>query len=388
MNDGFNPRWQGARTEEELRRQHKNLDETVVLEQVPHPQTAIFTADHHSDYVLGLVGGYDFNRSEYNRAVQACRQPGSTYKPIYYSAALDAGYGFDTLLEDKPIEVVDPVTGEIWSPTNFGGAMDNQVTLEYALVFSKNLPSVGIFSKLGAKNVEKWARRLGFTTTIIADKALALGASCTVLPELTGAFAVFARQGRRTDWVYVRRVFDREGALLEDHTVPFDPMLPPADRLDRIAATAGVEAEQAISPRTAYLTTKLLSQTIKHGFSSILRATGIHAAGKTGTSSATMDTAFVAFTSRWITTVWMGDDVRERPLGKDDAAYMTVEPMWARYMAELTAEHPNQEIPWLRPEGVSAKDRGDHDLGERGSSSDLVYKRAPRPDELPPPGDG
>ena len=96
-------------------------------------------------------------------------------------------------------------------------------------------------------------------------------------------------------------------------TVPYDPMLPPRDRLDRLAATAGTKAKQAIKPRTASLITKLLRQVIKFGFANVLRQTGIPAAGKTGTSSATMDTTFVAFTSRWITTVWIGDDRRERP---------------------------------------------------------------------------
>lgn len=391
MPDGHNPRWRGAIDAEKMHRQVRNLEQRVVLEQVPHPQAAIFNADHRTGYVTALVGGYDFNRSVFNRAVQACRQPGSTYKPIYYSAALDEGYGFDTLLEDKPIQVIDPDTGEVWTPTNLGGTVDNQVTLEYAMVFSKNVPSVHIFSKVGAKEVEAWARRLGFTTTIIADKALALGASCTVLPELTRAFAIFARNGRWVDWVYVRRIIDRDGVLVEDNTVTSDPMLTAAERLDRVAAVAGTEPKQAISARSAYLTSKLLRQAIKHGFSSIVRATGINAAGKTGTSSATMDTSFVGFTSRWITTVWMGDDMRERELGKDDAAYMTVVPLWTRYLYPLTRGHANEEIPWETPEGVDPKDRGSHKKGDTGHRSDLVYKKSSKPtddDDAPPSADG
>ncbi len=373
--DGHNPRWYTERSEDQMLKRDRALAEHVLLEQVPHPQAAILTTDHQTGYVLAMVGGTDFNRSEFNRAVQACRQPGSTYKPIYYSAALDEGYGFDTLLADKPIAEIDPETGEVWTPTNLNGTVDVEVTLEYALVFSKNIPSVGVFKKVGAKNVEKWARRLGFTTKIIPDTALALGASCTKLNELTRAFAIFARNGRWIDWVSVRRILDRDGNVLEDNTVYYDPMLSPGVRLDRLYATAGIRPRQAIPARAAFLTSKLLRAAMEFGFASIVRRTGIKSAGKTGTSSATMDTSFVGYTSHWMTTVWMGDDMRERPLGQDDAAYMTVVPMWARYMWEVARDYPNNDIPWEVPEGVNKNDRG----GDKGNQAEepmpLIYRK-------------
>jgi penicillin-binding protein 1A len=380
------PRWREPFGEEKLERAREQTVHRVLLEQVPHPQGAIFTADHRSGYVVSMVGGNDHDRSQYNRAVQACRQPGSTYKPIYYSAALDEGFGYDTALSDVPRGEVDPVTGEIWIPKNLGGTVDFIVNMEYALVFSKNIPSVALFKKVGAENVKKWARRLGFTTEIIADKALALGASCTLLDELTRAFAVFARNGKSIDWIYVRRVFDRAGRVVEDNTVYYDPMLPAGDRLDRVAATAGLVPKQAIPPRTGYLINKLLAQVVESGFSGIIRKLGITAAGKTGTSSATMDTTFVAYTSRWIVSVWMGDDMRERPLGSDDAAYIVVEPIWARFMAAAAAGHPNKRIPWEVPPGVNASDRGDVKGSQHKMS--LVYRERsgpPPPIEIGPP---
>jgi penicillin-binding protein 1A len=377
LSKGVNPHWQPVPPEERLAKKIADAQGKVVLDQVPHPQGAIFTGDHETGYVVAMVGGTDFDRSVYNRAYQSCRQPGSTYKPIYYSAAFTRGYGYDTQLNDIPRAEVDPVTGEIWTPENFQGTVDNKVSLEYAMVFSKNVASVDVFKKVGADEVEAWARRLGFTTEIIADKALALGASCTKLHELTGAFAVFARNGRAIDWKWVRRVFDREGNLLEDNTVYYDPMLSPGDRLDRLSQRAGTAVPQAIPARAAYLTSKLLRQTIKSGFSGIVRKTGIISAGKTGTSSATMDNTFVSYTSRWITTVWLGDDLRVRPLGVDDAAYMTVEPMWARYMNEAAAGHPNLEIPWNIPDGVTESDRGDHSKGKR-LNMPLIYIRSPK----------
>jgi penicillin-binding protein 1A len=290
--------------------------------------------------------------------VQACRQPGSTYKPIYYSLALENGYGYASLLNDIPRAEVDPITGEVWTPTNLNNTVEYQVTLEYALVWSKNVPSVQLFKLVGGKAIENWARKLGFTSKIIPDQALALGASCTYLDELTRSFSAFARNGTLQDPVYVRRVRDREGRVLEDHSAIGDPMGPPDLRLDRMVALAGKRPEPVISPRTAYLTSQLLRRVVTKGHAPALRSTGMPAAGKTGTSSATMDVWFVGYTSRWMTTTWIGDDKRQRPLGHKDAAFMLTVPMFARYMTEVTAGQRLQEIPWERPRGVKAGDTG------------------------------
>jgi penicillin-binding protein 1A len=253
-------------------------------------------------------------------------------------------------------------------------------------VFSKNVPSVDLFQRLGAKNVEAWARRLGFTTKIFADDALALGASCSKLDEMARAFTVFARlgswwprpAGHEKDWVYVRRIVDRSGATLEDNTVPEDPELAAADRLDRAAALAGIEAPRAIPQRTAYLMQRLLEHEVQFGFANVLRATGLVAGGKTGTSSATSDNLFIAFTSKFTTLVWMGDDKKERALGKSDAAYMTVVPLWARYMYEAAKGYPNLPIPWYTPPGQDPNDRGDHSKGKHGPQMDLIFRPPPK----------
>ena len=388
MPDGNNPAWRPSDDEHEW--DDKNPD-VVQLEQVPHPLGAIFTADHRTGYVNAMVGGFDFDRSQRNQTTQACRQPGSTYKPIYYSLGLDEGYGFDTILNDVPVKIVDPDTGIEWTPTNLNDTLDGDVTLEYALVFSKNIPSVDLFKRVGANKVEQWARKLGITTKIIADDALALGASCSRIDEMTRAFAVFARDGQwwprsadagvsTKDWVYVRRIKDREGNVLEDNTVAYDAQLAAGDRFDRIWALAGTAPERAIPARAAYLTNKLLSQAIKYGFSKTLRNTDIHTAGKTGTSSDTHDTWFIGYTSRFITTTWLGDEWKVRALGRTDAAYVTVEPLWARYMYEVSRHYPNPEIPWRVPDGVSPKDRGAHTKGERGSMSLIYRPRTQAPD--------
>jgi len=331
----------------------------LTLEQTPRVQGTVFSYDHSSGYVLAMVGGDDYDRSEFNRVSQACRQPGSVYKPMYYSLALDRGYGFSSLLNDVPRAEVDPVTGEVWTPTNLNNTVDYQVTLEYALIWSKNVPSVQLFKLMGGKDVEAWARRLGITTPIIPDQALALGASCTRIDELTRAFSAFARQGQIVDPVYVRRVRNRIGAVVEDHTSIGDPFGTPSERLDRLMVLAATPpAKPVIPPRTAWLTSTLLRHVVTRGHAPAIRTANLPAAGKTGTSSATMDTWFIGYTSRWMTSTWIGDDLRERPLGQKDAAFMLTVPMFARYLTEVTAGQPLVDVPWERPAGVKADDTG------------------------------
>jgi penicillin-binding protein 1A len=391
--DTKNPQWL-AHDDQQQQWDETHVD-TVKLEQVPHPQTAIFTADHHSAYVVAMVGGFDYDRSVFNRAVQACRQPGSTYKPIYYALGLKEGYGFDSVFGDQPVEITDD-NGSNWTPENLDNASSSSSTLEYALVFSKNIPSVELFHEMRTAHVdiEGWIRSMGFTTKLYVDDALALGASCSKLDEMARAFTVFARNGawwprkQEKNWVYVRRVLDRAGNVVEDNTLPEDPELMASDRFDRFATVGGIKPRQAIAARSAFLMSRLLAHEVEFGFANILRATQLNAAGKTGTSSATSDNMFIAYTSKFTTLVWMGDDKKERALGKSDAAYMTVVPLWSRYMYEEARNFPNLDIPWILPPGVKASDRGDHSKGVHGPQMDLIFrppKKEKGPEDERPP---
>jgi penicillin-binding protein 1A len=146
--------------------------------------------------------------------------------------------------------------------------------------------------------------------------------------------------------------------VIEDHSAIGDPFGSFGERLDRMVALAGSKQKLAISPRTAWLTSTLLRHVVTRGHAPSIRSAGIPAAGKTGTSSATMDTWFIGYTSRWMTTTWIGDDLRERPLGLKDAAFMLTVPMFARYISEVTAGQPLQPVPWSRPAGVKPDDTG------------------------------
>jgi penicillin-binding protein 1A len=351
---------------EQLEPKKPPKQQELALEQTPRVQGSIYALDHRDGYVVAVAGGDDFDRSEFNRVTQACRQPGSAYKPIYYSLALDRGYSYDTMWNDKLKAEIDPTTGELWVPQNVDGSYSAQVSLERALVWSKNPPSVEIFHILGTKDVEKWSRRLGIATPLVTNakcdkefcSSLALGASCVHMDDMTRAFAVFARNGRPIEPVFVRRIIDRKGQIIEDHSSWTDPWLDGDARLDRVAALMGVEPAPVIEPRTAWLTSKLLREVVTTGHSGPIRATKIIAAGKTGTSSRTSDVWFYGYTSRWMATAWLGDDKYERQLGYKDASFMLSVPMWARFMYAAASDQPLEEIPWERPLRLKANDTG------------------------------
>jgi len=322
----------------------------MALHQIPRVEGAIYTYDHQTGYVLAMVGGLDYDRSTFNRAVQACRQPGSTYKPIYYALALDGDrYSMASILQDKPYV---PDEGEEWNPQNVHGTLDGRVTMHMSLVRSLNLPSIQLLVKVGAKKAEAWARRLGFTTPIHADKALALGASCTRTDELTRSFATFARGGTQKDPVYIRQIRDRDGHVVADHSVAEDPLLREGDRLDRLWALSTRKPRRVIDEKTAFLTTKLLRDSVLHGIAARCRIVPAPTGGKGGTSSDTMDVWFVGFSSRWATTAWVGDDNYQRPLGEKEASYTSAIPMWANFMRAALGKRPHRELPLARPSGL------------------------------------
>ena len=327
----------------------------VALTQSPRIEAALYTLDHRSGYVTVMEGGADYDRSQFNRAVQACRQPGSVFKAIYYSLALDGEWRMDSVLEDKPYE---PEPGEVWNPQNLGKTLDGKVLLRTALIRSLNLPSIRLFQALGADAVVAWARRLGFRSELIADRALSLGASCVHTDELVRAFAIFARGGTWIDPIYVRRVVDKNGTVLLDQRAPDDPWMDLAGRLDRMGTIAAAPPRQVIDERTAFLITRLLREVVTAGIGYHAQHIGVPAAGKSGTASKrenTTDTWFVGFTSRQVTAAWMGDDAYERSMGAEDASYTTATPLWTDYMKGVVAGVPHDPLPARRPPGLGSK---------------------------------
>ncbi|MCA9709273.1 MAG: hypothetical protein KDK70_25740, partial [Myxococcales bacterium] len=327
------------------------------LGQLPRVEAALYTADHQTGYVEVMQGGRDYDRSQFDRTTQACRQPGSVFKAIYYGLALDSPrYAMDTLLEDKAYE---PEPGEEWNPQNIHGTLSGKILLRNAFIHSLNLPSIRLFQKLGAKEVVVWARRLGFSTELIADKALSLGASCVRMDELSRAFGVYARGGRSWEPRAIRRVTDKRGVVVLDHRHPHDEALDVAGRLDAMGRLATDQAPvQLIDERTAFLITRMMRDVVTSGIGWRAQKIGVPAAGKSGTASKqknTTDTWFLGFTSRYVTAAWMGDDQYERSMGDEEASYTTATPLWSDFMEHVVEGIPHEAVPTHKPEGVHSK---------------------------------
>jgi penicillin-binding protein 1A len=323
------------------------------LEQDPRLQGALVSVDPWTGYVTAMVGGYDFEASEFNRAFQACRQPGSAFKPIVYSAAVEKlDFTPATILTDAPIVFRDDENS--WKPQNYGQDFKGDVTLRTALVNSMNIPAVktaeALANKFGAQVIADWAKGLGLTTPVKLELGSALGSSCVNLWELTNVYALFARYGERRPSAFVKRVLDRDGQVLEDHSDWRDPFVPLATRLAAGVAEVSRPREQAMDERTAYILVRLLREVATVGTGARAAALGKPAAGKTGTTNDSFDTWFMGFTHDLATGVWLGYDINETPLGRYETGGHAALPIWLDYMGKALAGRAQPEF--VAPEGI------------------------------------
>jgi penicillin-binding protein 1A len=335
----------------------KSVPEAPVLfalEQDPKLQGALVSVDPWSGYVEAMIGGYDFEASEFNRAFQACRQPGSAFKPVVYSAALEKlGFTPATVLTDAPVVFRDDEMA--WKPQNFGEDFKGDVTLRTALVHSMNIPAVktaeALASKFGIALLGEWARNLGLTTPVKPELGSALGSSCVTLWELTNVFALLDRYGERRPASFVKRVLDREGGLLEDHTDWHDPWVPLSTRLAAAFAAASAEPrERAMDEKPAFVLVHLLQEVATVGTGAQAARLGKPAAGKTGTTNDSFDTWFLGFTHDLATGVWLGYDLNESPLARYETGGRAALPIWLDYMRTALRERPQPDFPV--PQGI------------------------------------
>jgi penicillin-binding protein 1A len=319
----------------------------LALEQEPKLQGALVSVDPWTGYVSAMVGGYDFEASEFNRAFQACRQPGSAFKPIVYAAAVEKlDYTPATILTDAPIVFRDDENS--WKPQNYGEDFKGDVTLRTALVNSMNIPAVktaeALIVKHGSTALADWAKQLGITTPVKLELGSALGSSCVNLWELTNVYALFARYGDRRGNGFVKRVLDRDGRVLEDHADWRDPWMPLSARLAAGLAEVSRAREQAMDPRTAYTLVHLMREVATVGTGARAKALGKPAAGKTGTTNDSFDTWFLGFTRDLATGVWLGYDINVTPLGRYETGGHASLPIWLDYMRAALRERPQPEF--------------------------------------------
>ena len=368
-----------------------------LLEQEPKLQGALISADPNSGYVLAMIGGYDFEKSEFNRAFQACRQPGSAFKPVIYSAAIEQrGFTASTILLDAPMVTDDESTGKRWKPNNFEETFEGEVPVRKALIHSMNTPAIRTLQQVGVKAAAAWAHKLGITTKINEDLSMALGSSCVYPWELTQVFALFNRMGQRPRFIFSRRVLDRDGRILEDHSSFYDPWTTLPDRIASGYAKLFEPVEQVIQPETAFLMQHLMEEVCKPPGTGGRAATlGKPVAGKTGTTNDLFDAWFLGYSKDLVTGVWVGYDTYEVPMDKYETSGHTALPIWLDYMTRALKgvpqpqfDPPSENIVWVNVDPDTGKRATDQ---TRQPALEAYLKGAEPPDETsqtgtaPPP---
>ncbi|MDG2335901.1 MAG: PBP1A family penicillin-binding protein [Myxococcota bacterium] len=323
------------------------------LFQPPIVEGALLSIENGTGDVLAMVGGYDYRSSEFNRATQAHRQPGSAFKPFIYGAALEKGYTPVSEVVDRPVVYTDPVSGFVWAPRNYGRHFYGPMPLRNALKKSVNNATVHLFRDLGVDFVIDYASRFGIRSPLERDLSLALGSSSMTLLELTTAYSVFPNQGRLIAPRFIRRVSRRNGTvLLEDVLLGDSAKGSAKDELEIAQAganepgTPGSEPEgipsegptdRVISEAYAYLMSDLLSAVVQEGTGRGLRRLGRPLAGKTGTTNEQGDAWFMGFSPDLTTGVWVGHD-DNRLLGFGETGAGAALPVWRDFMRVALAD--------------------------------------------------
>jgi penicillin-binding protein 1A len=312
------------------------------LDQLPEAQGALVALDPASGQVKAMVGGYDFYQSQFNRAIQARRLPGSAIKPLIYAAALDKGYTPASVLIDTPVIYTEKnESGEEveWKPKNYADKFFGATSLRQALTHSHNVITIRILEDIGVGYAINYARKLGIQSPITRDLTFALGSSAVTPLELGASYAVFASGGVRVNPVYITKVRDRDGKILES-TDPADFPGGPGEgqRLIRQAP------ERVISAETAYLITNLMESVVQQGTGWRAKALQRPVAGKTGTTNDLKDAWFVGYVPQLVTVSWIGYD-QERPLGDQETGSQAAAPAWVSFMQEAVRDMEVRHFP-------------------------------------------
>ena len=302
------------------------------LEQDPELEGALVALDPRDGAIKAMIGGYDFERSKFNRAVQARRQPGSAFKPFVYATAFDRGLTPSTIIEDSPITFHFRVEGKEveWSPENYDRKFHGPMTLRRALENSINVVTVKLIERVGVDPVVRMAHQMGIESDLRHEVALALGVSEVTPLELVSAYGVIANGGVRAEPFVIRKVTDSQGRILEEHIV---------------------EPQEVMRPETAYVLTNVMKGVVERGTGARAHVLKRPLAGKTGTSSEATDVWFVGFTPNLVAGVWIGYDVK-RSLGSAETGSRLALPPWIAFMQKALTDLPPDDFPV--PENVVA----------------------------------
>lgn len=350
------------------------------LRQLPEVSGAIVAMDPFTGRVLAMVGGFSFDQSEFNRATQAQRQPGSSFKPIVYASALDNGYTPSSIIVDGPIEI-DQGNGEIWRPENYGGSQGaGPRTLRYGIEKSRNMMTVRLAKDVGMPLIAEYAKRFGVYDDMLPVLAMSLGAGETTVLRMTTAYSMFANGGKRIKPTLIDRIQDRFGTTIFRHD-------------DRVCEGCTAERwtgqnepklvdnrEQVIDPLTAYQVTSIMQGVIQRGTATILKDLGRqYIAGKTGTTNDSKDVWFVGFTANLAVGVYMGYD-KPRSLGDSSTGGGMAAPIARDFFRAALKGKP--DTPFRVPPGIKLI-RVSASSGMRSSGGDTILE-AFKPGTAPP----
>ena len=298
----------------------------VQLEQQPAAQAALVAIDNPTGEIKAMVGGYDFGESKFNRATQAMRQTGSSFKVYVYAEALDQGASpFDTVV-DAPVSFHSG--GLIYSPHNYDEKFEGRITLRRALADSRNVPAVRLLDKVGIENVINLARKFGVRSPLPPYLPLALGAADLTLMEHTSAFTVFPDDGIHIDPHYIRRVTTYDGAVLEEPHPNVTDVIP---------------------PDVARTMVSMLEEVVQFGTGVRAKELGRPSGGKTGTTNDFTDAWYIGFTPQLTAGVWVGNDDKRNSLGKKETGARAALPIWLEFMQDATKDAPIQSFPNVIP---------------------------------------
>jgi penicillin-binding protein 1A len=321
------------------------------LDQIPNVQTALVSLEPSWGYVRTILGGYNFEDSEFNRVMQACRQPGSSFKPIFYSLAIENDKITPaTVFIDSPEVYDDPENEKRWKPDNFDSDSKGMVTVHMALVQSMNRVAIKVLKACGDDEgkaihaVIDWAKKLGFSTPFKEELGLALGSSCVKPWDLANAYAIFNQGGRKPKLNFIRKVTDRFGRVLINNTAPQDPFQTWDEKFDRAYDRVSTQLPRILSPQANFIITHLLQAVATTGTAYLVHQLGKPAAGKTGTTNDSTDAWFVGFTHDVVTGFWIGHDSPTDPLGPYETGATCAVPIWLKYMQRTLADRPQAEF--------------------------------------------
>ncbi len=319
------------------------------LRQVPEVSGAIVVMDPHTGRVLAMVGGFSFDQSEFNRASQAMRQPGSSFKPFVYATALDNGYTPSSIILDAPIEIDQGPGLGVWRPENFEGTSSGPHTLRYGVEHSINQMTVRLARDVGMPLVAEYAKRFGIYDNLPPYLAMSLGSGETTLLRLTTAYSMLANGGKRIKETLIDRIQDRWGLTIYRHDERICEGCDAPEWNNQSEPRLIDKREQVLDPLTAYQITSIMEGVIQRGTGQAIREVGKHLAGKTGTTNDAKDLWFVGFSPDLAVGVFMGYDQPRSLGGSAQAAHFTA-PIFRDFMKMALAGKP--DIPFRIPPGI------------------------------------